>query len=224
MLEQDQKMHQTTSGKPFVAHPIPPAPPKQKRTWMYITGAAVLVIALGAWAIVHFSGPAEPRLNESTVTLVKFLTSGKFEGLGYDKQRQYYKVFDDRSKELDKELKDNHITESEYRAAIEAAWLGKHINHVEKYYSLPQGEQRTEFVNKLVAKKLKKDAKEKSTAKPTDEQDFDTKVDETAAEFKVESWPTVVREQWKTFHQSYHDQKKAAEKAEKSATKPAAGK
>jgi hypothetical protein len=210
MQHQEQKMHAPTTGKPFVAHPLAPEPRSAKHIWMTVGGIAVVLIALSTWAVVHFRGPAEPRLNDSTLVIAKFVNSSSFDSLSYDKQRQFYKVMDDRGKELDKEFRDKHITEPEYRTAIEAAWLGKHINHVEHYFSLPPGQERTQFVEKLVAKKIKKDTKDKNAPK---DEDIDLKVDETAAEFKVEGWPTMVREQWKQFHTAYHEQKKAEEKA-----------
>ena len=47
---------------------------------------------------------------------------------------------DDRDEELDEAFTPKRLSESEYRTGLEAAWLGKHINRVEKYFSLPPGQ------------------------------------------------------------------------------------
>ena len=117
--------------------------------------------------------------------------------------RQFYKVLDDREDEVDQLFEQKRLTESEYRAALEAGWLGKHINRVEKYFALPPGKARDDYIDKLLDKKEQK----KKNAKSAD----NIKVDETAAELKVESWPPAIREQWKVFHTNYSREKKARE-------------
>jgi hypothetical protein len=192
--------------------------PGRRRRIVAIGVACVLALVLGIVVIAAVRGESVPRLNENAVVLTKFLTSGRFDQLPFEQQRQFYKVLDDRDAELDQAYTSKRLTESEYRAALEAAWLGKHINRIEKYFALPPGQARTTYLNKLVDKKERKKTKSPSAAKGPDEID----ADETAAELKVEKWPDPIRTQWKTFHDAYRAHKKAAEKAAKPQTKPAA--
>jgi hypothetical protein len=146
--------------------------------------------------------------------LAKFVSSKDFERLPFEKQRLYYKVLDDRGNELDDAFKQGRVTEGEYRNALEAAWLGKHLNHVEKYFSLAPGSARANYIDQLVTKKVKKDAK---NGKDENVDPDDPRVDETAAELRTELWPSNVRTQWEQFHNVYHQEKKLREKA---ATRP----
>src|SRR5829696_1305065 len=96
------RMSTHVPDKPFVAHPLPPKPPEPTRAWWIIGGVAgVVIIGLVLFLLSRSNRVDEPRLNESTVTLAKFVSSRQFDGLPYDKQRQFYKVLDDRGKEID---------------------------------------------------------------------------------------------------------------------------
>jgi len=183
---------------------IPIAPiARRSRTWLLASVAGgVLALVLVIWLILSFLGGGEPRLNDNTVVLAKFISSSAFDQLPFDKQRQYYKVLDKRSQELDQLYKDRRLSDGEYRTGLEAAWLGKHLNHVEKYFALPPGQGRADYINKLLVKKARKPG----TIDPDE-----IKTDETAAELRVESWPPSVREQWNTFHNAYHKEKKSRE-------------
>src|SRR5947207_1761621 len=100
---------------------------KANKTPLIVGGgvaAVVLVLALVAWLIVHSMGSAEPRLNEPTPVLAKFVASEQFDAMPYDKQRLYYKMLDDRGKEIDQAHSNKQLTDSEYRSALDAAWLG----------------------------------------------------------------------------------------------------
>jgi len=201
--------------------PTTPAPTiaskKRNPALLYgAVGAAVLIIALAIWAFAKgSSGP--PRLNENTVVLSKFVSSKDYDKLPFDQQRQYMKVLDDREKEIDSAFESKTITESEYRSALEAAWLGKHIARVENYHALPPGQPRLEYLKKLVDKKLDKDQKksDKKSGSPKDNSSKPEKIeaDETAAELRVESWPSDIRTKWNIFHNAYRDEKKAREEA-----------
>lgn len=184
---------------------------------MIIGGGAVAVIVAFVALFFAFRGMDAPRLNDNAVLLSKYVSSKWFEQLPFEEQRQYYKVLDDRDEELDQAFSSGKLTESEYRAGIEAAWLGKHVNRVEKYFSLSPGVPRTNYLNKLLEKKERKKAKSKGAPNSADE----INADETAAEMKVEKWPPAMRKQWEDFHEAYRAQRKAIEKAQKPATKPA---
>lgn len=170
-----------------------------RRKWWLAAGAGAIVLALLGWWLFGYLTSEEPRLNDNAVVLTRFIHSRSFEKLPYDKQRQFYKVLDDRDQEIDQAFRDKRLSESEYRSALEAAWLGKHINRVEKYYSIPPGQGRVQYIHKLLDKKEKK--------KPDGANEI--KADETAAEMVVANWPPSVRQQWETFHGEYRKEKKA---------------
>ena len=200
----------TSTATPKSPHAI--ASPLRRRIVM-IAAVSVVVLAGFAWLIAAVAGNDAPRLNENAVVLTKFIDSKRFDQLPFDEQRQFYKVLDDRDAELDEAYASKRLTESEYRAGLEAAWLGKHINRVEKYFSLPPGQARTTYLNKLVEKKERKKAKPNKNPEDID-------ADETAAELKVEKWPAAIRTQWTAFHEAYRAQRKAVEKSNKPQTKP----
>src|SRR6266536_4515512 len=133
----------------------PPARGK-RRIWIFVAAGSALVLGLIVGMILFFTSGGEPRLNDNTVVLAKFISSSAFDQLPFDKRRQYYKVLDKRSQELDQLYKDRRLSDGEYRTGLEAAWLGKHINHVEKYFALPPGQGRADYINKLLVKKARK--------------------------------------------------------------------
>src|SRR5438105_7202100 len=145
---------------------VVPVKSSTSRRWM-VVAAAFVVVAATVGIVIASRGGAEPRLNEGTTVLAKFVSTKDFDRLPFEKQRLYYKVLDDRGKELDDAFKQGRLTEAEYRNALEAAWLGKHLNRVEKYFALAPGSARANYINQLVTKKVKKDAKD---AKPEKEE------------------------------------------------------
>jgi hypothetical protein len=198
------------SSKTITTSP-PPAPAgahAARNRWPTYAAIGVILAGAAVWLIAASRGESQPRLNDNAVVLTQFIDSKAFEQIPFEQQRQYYKVMDDRDQELDQAFAAKKLTESEYRAGLEAAWLGKHLNRVEKYFALAPGSPRMNYVAKLLEKKEKKKTKVKPNA--ADEQ---INVDETAAELKVEKWPAAVRTQWTAFHDAYHAQRKALEKS-----------
>ena len=193
-------MHATTPA--IIPHPKPAA--SARRLWIIGSGAALVLAALIVLLVLS-RRDTEPRLNDTTAVLAKFVTSKQFDAMPYEKQRLYYKVLDDRADEIDQLFKQGKLTDADYRAALETAWLGKHINRVEKYVSLPAGNARANYIAQLLTKKAKKDAAKMKNG--LDEAD-DIRVDETAASLRVESWPANVRDQWNLFHAAYRQEKK----------------
>lgn len=174
--------------------------------------AALLLVVIVGWFVLGF-GSEEPRLNEPTPVLAKFVSTRAFDALPYDKQRQYYLMLDNRGKEIEQSYKSGQISEGEYRTALDAAWLGKHIDRIEKYASLPAGTARAKYIDELLVKKLEKDAKKAEKGAKTKGAEEKINEDEAAAEMRVESWPAPVREQWRLFHDAYRREKKAREAA-----------
>ena len=188
---------------------------RRRRTWLIVALVGAVTLAALAWVAVIFVGNDVPRLNENGVVLAKFVRSNRFESLPFEQQRQFYKVLDDREDELDQAFADRRLSESEYRAGLEAAWLGKHINRVEKYFAMPPGQGRVNYITKLLEKK------ERKKAAAAGKSDDDIDADETAAELRVEKWPSDIRTQWQVFHTAYREQKKARAKAAPPSPTPA---
>src|SRR5262245_15167765 len=116
------------------------------RMWLIVTGVIVVVVLGVVLLVVKSMGVSEPRLNEPTHVLAKFVSTRTFDNLPFDKQRLYYKMLDDRgNKEIDHAFKSGQISESEYRTALDAAWLGKHVNRVEKYQTMGST-ARTQYI------------------------------------------------------------------------------
>jgi hypothetical protein len=185
------------------------------RTWLMPASiAGLIVVGLVAWLVLG-GRTREPRLNEPTHVLAKFVSTRAFDKLPYEKQRLFYKMLDDRgNKEIEHAFRSGQLSDGEYRTALDSAWLGKHINRVEKYMALPPGSARAQYIDQLLVKKLKKDVE-----KEGDDAGEDIDADETAAELEVETWPAEVRQQWKQFHDTYRRERKAREAA---ATRPLA--
>jgi hypothetical protein len=195
-----------------------PAKPAEsrKRLWV-IVGASVLALACVAWGVSSLMGGGPPRLNDSTVALTKFYHSDAFVELPHEQQVQYLKVLDDRDKEIDQTFAEGKLSEAEYRSGLEASWLGKHVNRVEKYFALPPGQARGAYLDKLLDKREEKKADDKKSKAASNDRKL--KADETAAELRVERWPADARMKWDTFHNAYRDQRKARDRDD--AAKPA---
>ena len=203
----------TAAVSTSAAHEPASRPASQRRRLISAGSVGALALAAAITAAVVLGGGGTPRLNDNAVVLAKFLASARFEQLPFEQQRQFYKVLDDRDEELDQAWRDRRLTESQYRAGLEAAWLGKHLNRVEKYFALPPGQGRVEYIDKLL------DKRDRKNAKPANPSDIDA--DETAAELKVEKWPSATRTQWDVFHTAYRKQRKAREDAQKPQTRQA---
>src|SRR5207248_778587 len=96
-------------------HPPPEAVGLRRRRWWIIGSAAAGATTFAIFFIwFALSGNSEPRLNAATAVLAKFVMSKDFEAMPFEKQRLYYKVLDDRSKEIDAAFKEGRLREDEY--------------------------------------------------------------------------------------------------------------
>src|SRR3954452_9746726 len=68
---------------------------------MGIGGAILVIVVITIFAMKSSSATIEPRLNDSTPVLAKFVMTKEFETMPFEKRRLYYKVLDDRGKEID---------------------------------------------------------------------------------------------------------------------------
>ena len=135
----------------------------------------------------------------------------------------YLGAVERREEEVEKMYKAGKLTEPEMGMAREAAWLGKYVGRMDKFFSLPPGQQRLDYTKKIVDKIDDVDGPPKTKAGPEDKL---PKRDKKWGKTIVATFPADVQAQWKEFQKSINDEqdrrkkeKKAAEKA--AVTKPA---
>ncbi len=197
----------------------PQASPPQIKSWLTsrtgiiaaVACVLVAVVALAVWAMREIN---LPRLNDSTVDLAKFVSGDQYRKLSYEKQEQYMKVLEEREDngELDKAFEGGRISEAEFRAAQEEAWLGQMIKRSEKYAAIVSESGRAAFLADLLNKKARSDAQERRIKAPSSPAD-DVKRDETSTDLRIESFPPDVKARVDRFRTAYKAEKEAREKA-----------
>lgn len=164
-----------------------------------------------------------PRLDASTVEIAKFVITPAFDKMPFDSQRQYMKVLEKRDEngELESAWKNHKITDTEYKASMNVAWLAKHLSRVDKYFSLRPGQERIDYLNKMIDKQDKDKVKPKKAGDASE--DEIVRRDKTVAKMRTDTWPPEIRDQWKQFNKLLKEQEKAREKALRAAaaTRPA---
>jgi hypothetical protein len=213
------------------AAPAAAATPTTNRKPLLIGAVAGLVVLLVATIVVWWKVTQPPLVNESTPVLIKFAYTSRFDGMRFDDQKRYMLALEDRGgKEIEKAFAEGKVTEAEARKAKELAWFGQQFKHIEKYYSLPAGHARQEYVRKEAAKKVKKENKSDTTPKPGKNPkkptaaptvDVDVDRDETSETERPKTWPADVQDQWNQYREAYKQEKKALEEAEKAAKQAA---
>jgi hypothetical protein len=175
--------------------------------------AILVILGGGIWIAWRQFHKGIPRLDASTVELAKFAITSEFDKLPFESQRQYMKVLEKREedKELEKVWKDKKITDTEYKASMNVAWLAKHLSRVDKYFSFRPGQERIDYLNKLLDKQEKDKTKPKKPGDTSDDEVVHR--DKTVAKMRTDTWPPEIRDQWKQFNKILKDQEKAREKA-----------
>jgi hypothetical protein len=193
--------------------PGAPAAAAQTRTPLIIGGVAALVLACGLtlWAVAR---EGEPRLNDDTVALVKFVSSSAYAKLPFDRQAEYMKVLEDRddNDELEAAFEAGKLSESEYRAGLMEAWLGQQVKRGEKYASLPPGPARDRYIWELLDKKEAKEARKAAKKKPDDAAPK-VKRDKAQEDVRIAAWSEEARSKWDQYRRHYEAQKEAREAA-----------
>jgi hypothetical protein len=204
---------------------------EKKRPWVLIGAIAVLVlVGVGVFGIWKWKNPGPPLLTAPTENLAKFiLDDSKFHKLSFEKQHGYLDVMDQRydDKECEKLWKAGKLTEMQMAELRDAAWMGKNMGKMQKYYSLPPGTQRKEYISKQAGKKFDDDgdAEEPAQPKPVSAEDEKVKVpkrEKSWGKKLVATWPTDVQAQWKEYNKEIKKEEDRLEKEEmrKGTTKP----
>jgi hypothetical protein len=222
---------------------------QRRRTRMFIYGGAgggalvaLVVVALIVWKPWQ-SGP--PRLNEGPSKIASFTTSNEFSKLPFDRQVVYLKQMDAKEDALVEAYRAGRMGEEEYRKALEAAYLGRQLGRMKKYFDRTPGAERDAYLDKLLARKeaekrgdtpqpkLKADGTLKQPkVDAKDAEDLkDLKRDDSEESAVIKSWPADVQKQWQEFHSALrarkrlmHEQELKLLKAKMAATQPAGNK
>jgi len=207
---------------PAAATPAPPEA-KKKPIIAIIAVLALIVASAGAWILWKTLHPGPPLPSAPTDKLVPYVISAKFNEASWENKQLYLGAVEKREEEVEKMYKAGKLTEPEMGMAREAAWLGKYVGRMDKFFSMPPGQQRLDYIKKVVDKIDDVDEPPKTKANPEDKL---PKRDKKWGKTVVATFPPDVQAQWKEFQKSINDEqdrrkkeKKAAEKA--AATKPA---
>jgi hypothetical protein len=192
------------------------------RPWPLFAGAALAAIALIVLVAWLASRPGPPRLNSDTLTLVKFVNSEAFDGIAFEQKSQYLRILEDRQNQgdLKKLFRANLVSESEYRGAIQYAWLGQQLKRSDRYAMLV-GQARAAYINDLVDKKIKKSNKPADTSNAVADEELDVKRDPALDKILIDQWPREVQDRYQAFRQAYDDCKRVREAALAPKTRPA---
>ncbi len=206
-------------GKPSAGKT--PITKKQILILCSIAGAIALIVA--AWVIWQKTRPKMPRMDAPTPVLARYVMTEDFEKQPFDMQIQFMKQLDSRNdkekKELDHAYSEGRITETEYRAALQMAWFGKHLAKVDKY-SAQGGPQKQAYLDELIFKQIKEKELEKTNPKPPKENDISGSPSMAEEKARIDKWPADARERWYQFEKAYKDRKKMIEAA-RAKTRPA---
>ena len=187
--------------------------PNPRRRPIAIASAAAIVLLCGLtlWAVTRAD---EPRLNDDTVSIVKFTATSAYAKLPFDRQAEYMKVLEDRddNDELEAAFEAGKLTEGEYRAGLMEAWLGQQVKRGEKYASLLPGPARNRYVWELLDKKEAKEAR-KAAKRKSDNAPPKVKRDKGQEDARIAAWPDQPRMKWEQYRRHYDAQKEAREAA-----------
>jgi hypothetical protein len=154
----------------------------------------------------------QPRLNDDTVSLVKFVAGKDYAKLPFHRQAEYMKVLEDRddNDELETAFKAGNVGEGEYRAALMEAWLGQQLKRSEKFATLAPGAPRDRYIRELLDKKDAKDARKAARGKSADDA---TKVkrDKAMEDIRINGWPPDARARYEQYRRAYAAQKDGRE-------------
>jgi hypothetical protein len=216
----------------------PAAAAARKKQMILIGAGALVVLLLGVFAWSRFRSVEAPRLNSDPHVIGSFTATSAFDRLPFEKKWQYYELMDDKEPALKAAYAAGKMNDDEYRKALQAAYYGKHLARMKKYFEKPPGRERTAYLDKLVQKKYEDDNKDKKgpgkgSAKSDSHSPLtaeEIKRDDTDQEGDISAWPADVRTKWEEYKKEYkarkdlHKQAREDEKAKKNApvTKPVA--
>jgi hypothetical protein len=204
-----------------------------------IAAGALAVVVLGVFLWMKLRPINAPRLNSEPFVIGKFTATSRFDRLAFDQKWQYYELMDDKEPAIKAAYAQGKMSDTEYRKALQAAWYGKQLGRMKKYFEKPPGRERIAYLDKLVQKKYEDDDKKngkgggKGNGKSDDLSPLtaeEIKRDDADEEADVSAWPADIRSRWDEYRQAYRQRKdnykqlREDEKARKNAaaTRPVA--
>jgi hypothetical protein len=216
----------SAAGKPDDS--VPQVWWKRPILWAVVVG--VLVISIGAYiAWKAFRTPEPPRMKDAPTDIAAFFDSQAYHDLPFDRQVAYLKQMEAKEDELVESYRSGALSDAGYRKALEAAYLGRHLTRMKKYFEHPAGTAREAYLDKLLDKKeaekagtptVKKDGTKKP-AKPNARDAKDVKAitrDESIEAKIIEKWPAETQKQWKMYHAAFDARKKLRKEQENKGT------
>jgi hypothetical protein len=207
-------------------------PKRQQKILIGGIGGAALVVAVAVLLIFQPWHKPVPRLNDEPARIAQLASSSDFAKMPFSQREVYMKVMDQKKAQIEQAYANGKLTDDEYRKALEAAHLGRLLDHMKKYYARPPGRARELYLDKVIDKKEKKVASlKKSPSAKKDKKADAIPRDDSEEDVEINSWPAEVRGQFLQFRQAlnehkklHKDLKKAAEPAvQNSTTQPRPG-
>lgn len=219
-----QTVAPAAGNAPPAQTPAGAAPGKKKHLVAIIAIAALVVAGAGGIVLWKTLNPGPPPPTGPSDRIAAFVSSSKFAEVPWSKKLEYFGTSDQREEEYEKLYRAGKLSQPQMGMVREAAWLGKNLGRMVKYYSLPPGQQRTDNLHKVVDKIDDVDEPPKTKGPPEEKL---PKRDKKWGKQMIATAPADVQAQWKDFQKAINDEqdrrkkeKKAAERAA-AATRPA---
>lgn len=172
----------------------------------------VLLVALLIWKPWKVE---PPRLNEEPWKIARFVSTPEFRKLQFERQFAYMDVLDDKEPAIAQAYKEKKLDDEQYAAALQAAYLGKHMKRARNYAQ--KGTQRTReaYLDKIIEKKHKGGGNDKPKSKGSEPLDADEiKRDDSEEQETISHWPTDAQAQWTSYRMALKARKEAIKEEE----------
>lgn len=184
-------------------------PKRQQKLLIGGVGGAALIVAIAVLLIFQPWHKAIPRLNDEPARIAQLAASPDFAKMPFSQREVYMKVMDQKKTQIEQAYAAGKLTDDEYRKALEAAHLGRLLDHMKKYYARPPGRARDAYLDKVIDKKEKKvQSLKKNPAALKDKKAEAVPRDDSEEDVEINSWPADVRAQFAQFRQILNDRKK----------------
>ena len=185
-------------------------PKRQQKLLVGGIGGAALVIAIVLAVIFRPWHTPVPRLNDEPYKLAQLAASSDFNKIPFEQREVYMKMMDHKRDIISQAYASGKITDVEYRKALEAAHLGKHLALMRKFYERAPGPARDAYLDKVLDKRDKKrDTRKHNTDAKQEKKEQDLLRDDSDEDIEIGNWPADVQTQWKTYRAALADRKKA---------------
>jgi hypothetical protein len=189
---------------------------REQRTVIIVAAVVVLGVAIGVYAYFASprTGPMDERLNAPPDQMARFVSTDRYDKLGFERQRLYLKKLADDKKALTEQFHAGKFTKAQFEQILAAVWLGKQFDRVDKYYSLADIDKRA-YLDKLIDKDV------------IDENDSTPKAADAPQRNKekvkavVEKMPEVDRRAYEAFRSALKEREKEREKEAKALARAA---